>query len=60
MISNQRWCSDVLEIACWNREVVHVAFALDCCDREVPAHVATTLPIPSMATSMPWSRFQGS
>ena len=41
VISNQRWCSDVLEIACWNREVVHVAFALDCCDREVLAQVAT-------------------
>jgi transposase InsO family protein len=44
VISNQRWCSDVLEIACWNREVVHLAFALDCCDREVPAHVATAYP----------------
>lgn len=44
VISNQRWCSDVLEIACWNREVVHLAFALDCCDREVPAHVATAHP----------------
>jgi putative transposase len=39
--SNQRWCSDVLEIACWNGEVVHVAFALDCCDREAIAFVAT-------------------
>jgi len=38
---NQRWCSDVLEIACWNGEVVHVAFALDCCDREAIAFVAT-------------------
>lgn len=44
VISNQRWCSDVLEIACWNREVVHLAFALDCCDREVPAFVATAHP----------------
>jgi transposase InsO family protein len=44
VISNQRWCSDVLEIACWNREVVHLAFALDCCDREVPAHIATAYP----------------
>jgi putative transposase len=44
VISNQRWCSDVLEIACWNGEVVHLAFALDCCDREVPAHVATAHP----------------
>lgn len=38
---NRRWCSDVLEIACWSGEVVHVAFALDCCDREVSAFVAT-------------------
>jgi transposase InsO family protein len=44
VISNQRWCSDVLEIACWNREVVHLVFALDCCDREVPAFVATDHP----------------
>ena len=44
VISNQRWCSDVLEIACWNRDVVHLAFALDCCDREVPAQVATSYP----------------
>lgn len=44
MISNQRWCSDVLEIACWNGAVVHLAFALDCCDREVPAHVETPYP----------------
>jgi len=41
VVSNMRWCSDVLEIACWNREVVHLAFSLDCCDREVPAYVAT-------------------
>jgi putative transposase len=44
VISNQRWCSDVLEIACWNREVVHLAFALDCCDREALAHIATAYP----------------
>ena len=44
VIPNLRWCSDVLEIACWNGEVVHLAFALDCCDREVPAHVATAHP----------------
>jgi len=31
---NERWCSDALEIACWNREVAVVAFALDCHDRE--------------------------
>jgi putative transposase len=32
--SNCRWCSDVLEFICWNGEVVRVAFALDCHDRE--------------------------
>ena len=37
---NQRWCSDVFEIPCWNGEVVCVAFALDCCDREAMAYEA--------------------
>jgi transposase InsO family protein len=40
--SNSRWCSDGFEIACWNGQVVRVAFALDCCDREIISHVATT------------------
>jgi putative transposase len=38
--SNERWCSDVLEITCWNGELVQLGFALDCHDREVLAHVA--------------------
>lgn len=38
-VSNERWCSDVLEIACWNGEIVQAGFALDCHDREVLAHV---------------------
>jgi putative transposase len=33
-VSNERWCSDVLEIACWNDEIVQLGFALDCHDRE--------------------------
>jgi putative transposase len=37
--SNERWSSDAMEIACWNGEVVEVAFALDCCDRECLAHI---------------------
>jgi transposase InsO family protein len=41
---NQRWSSDVLEIACWNGEVVHMAFALDCCDRELLADASTPYP----------------
>jgi putative transposase len=38
--SNTRWCSDALEISCWNGEIVQVGFALDCCDREALAWVA--------------------
>lgn len=33
-VSNERWCSDVLEIACWNGEFVQLGFVLDCHDRE--------------------------
>jgi putative transposase len=40
--SNSRWCSDALEFTCWNGEVVRVAFALDCHDREVISWIATT------------------
>jgi putative transposase len=40
--SNLRWCSDGFELACDNGEKVRVAFALDCCDREAMAYVATT------------------
>jgi len=40
--SNLRWCSDAFEIRCWSGERVQVAFALDCCDREVMTYVATS------------------
>ncbi len=43
--SNERWCSDELLIPCWNGEVVHMAFVLDCHDREVLAHVAAARPL---------------
>lgn len=39
--SDLRWCSDGFEIRCWNGEKVHVAFSLDCCDREAIAWVAS-------------------
>jgi len=39
-VSNERWCSDGLEIACWNGDLVQLGFALDCHDREVLATVA--------------------
>jgi len=35
-------CSDSFEIRCWSGERVHVAFSLDCCDREGLAWVAST------------------
>jgi putative transposase len=40
--SNTRWCSDILEFTCWNGEIVRVAFALDCHDREAISWTATT------------------
>ena len=39
---NLRWCSDTLQIRCWNGEKVEMGFALDCCDREAMSWVATT------------------
>ena len=39
--SNLRWCSDG-RTGCDNGDKVRVAFALDCCDREVMGFVATT------------------
>ena len=39
---NLRWTSDTFEIACWNGEVLRVAFALDTCDREVMAWCASS------------------
>jgi putative transposase len=38
--SDMRWCSDSFEVRCWSGERVHVAFALDCCDREALSWVA--------------------
>jgi putative transposase len=40
--SNLRWCSDALEFTCWDGDIVRVAFALDCHDREVIGWTATT------------------
>ena len=40
--SNLRWGSDGFEIGCVNGKNVQVAFTLDCYNREVLGHVATT------------------
>ena len=37
MCSNLRWCSDVLELLCWNGEIVRIAFVIDAHDREIIA-----------------------
>lgn len=41
--SNTRWCSDSFSIQCFNGDRVHVAFAMDTCDREVISWVASTI-----------------
>src|SRR5262249_50175159 len=43
--SNQRWCSDIFLIPCWSGEVLSVAFAIDCHDREVFAWTASPRPL---------------
>jgi len=60
--SNQRWCSDVFLIPCWSGEVISVAFAIDCHDREVPAYVASPRPltgadIRTLMDRTLWARF---
>jgi transposase InsO family protein len=39
--SNIRWCSDMLGIRCWDGHMVHVAFVMDCHDREVISFIAS-------------------
>ena len=39
--SNFRWCSDGLELTCWNGEIVRVAFPLACHHHEVIGWIAT-------------------
>lgn len=41
--SNLRWCSDAFAIQCCNGDRVHVAFAMDTCDREVLGYIASTV-----------------
>lgn len=39
---NEHWCSDTLQIPCWNEELVELGFILDCHDREAIAHVTVS------------------
>src|SRR5437899_3295011 len=60
--SNRRWCSDVFLVPCWSGEVISVAFAIDCHDREVPAFVASPRPltgadIRTLMDRTLWARF---
>lgn len=45
LFSNTRWCSDGLEIKCFNGEKVYVAFTLDCHDRECIGAVGSKDPL---------------
>lgn len=45
LFSNLRWCSDGMEIRCFNGDKVYVAFSLDCCDREAIDYIAKTEPL---------------
>ena len=45
LFSNTRWCSDGLEIKCFNGEKVYVAFTLDCHDRECIGVVGSKEPL---------------
>lgn len=40
MRSNLRWCSDGLDFACWNGELIRLAFIIDAFDREIIAWAA--------------------
>lgn len=40
MCSNLRWCSDALEFACWNGDIIRMAFIIDAFDREIIASTA--------------------
>ena len=42
MRSNLRWCSDGLEFACWNGEIMRMAFIIDAFDREIVAWTAVS------------------
>jgi putative transposase len=60
--SNQRWCSDGLNIRCWNGDLVRAVFALDCHDREAIEHVAVARPLNGQDVRLLldkalWSRF---
>jgi putative transposase len=61
-VSNQRWCSDIFLIPCWSGEVLSVAFAIDCHDREVFAWTASPRPlnggdIRTLMDKALWARF---
>ena len=40
MASNLRWCSDGFEFACWNGEIIRIAFIIDAFGREIIAWTA--------------------
>lgn len=62
LASDLRWCSDIFQVNCSNGDRVHVAFALDCCDRAALSFVArpehlNSLDIQDLATEALEGRF---
>ena len=47
--SNTRWCSDCFTIQCFYGDRVHVAFALDTCDRDGMSCITSTIGIDGAA-----------
>ena len=43
--SDLRWCSDAMEVRCFNGEAVYVSFIMDCHDRECIAYVDRERPL---------------
>ena len=41
LYSDTRYASDLAEIRCFNGDKVYFGFAIDCCDREIIAHVSS-------------------
>jgi putative transposase len=56
LVSNERWCSDACAIACANGEVVWLAFALDCHDRECLSAVGVPRALVAADIQQPMTR----
>ena len=47
--SNTRWCTDTFAVQYYNGDRLHVAFAMDTCDREIIGYIVSTIGIDGAA-----------